>query len=837
MIQFIATLNRESKPYYNQKTTINSIKRTLFFLILFAIVPLPSYAKNITGKVVDKRSGETIVGATIFLVDQNKGTITDINGEFQLSKEGLIRVSFIGYKTVEVKVQNDPFLVQLEEDNETLESIEIVGRFSKKYNSEYTYSATKIAAKTTELPQSVSTVTKELMLDRQAFRLGDVVKNISGVSTVSFYNHYAIRGITQSSGDRENRYINGMRTSQIYFNQPLSSNIERVEVVKGPSSITFSNTDAGGTMNMVTKKPLMEERKQVSLNLGSFNTVRGALDFTGPINEDKTLLYRLNVGYENSLSFRDLMFKKAYLIAPTISYLPNDKTRINVELVYSHDQSRVDRGQPIFLNEGDEEIDLNSTSKSLSIGAPNDYYNVKDQLVNVSLSHSFSKHLTLNAAYQTHAWDEDLSEYRSTFSNAVSIDSTEVPDLLNMKMHQRKQKWYTDNISVFLNHTMYLGRAKLQNVIGTDYIKFKNTEGSGTQTAQGYLSSDGSTSIDTFDPNRPNNYSYMEYHGIKIPVPNVPYFNIANPSYEFLDMNEFYSEKEQYPTIAYQTQGFYFMNRTEFGRFILDLGVRREVYIDYENYNKDNEVETEQSAWLPKVGLTVKAHDNFNVYGGYSRSYQPQTAAVINNPKAGGPFDPLQSRMFEVGLKSSFFDDMLHANIALFDIEQKNILISAMDPSNTDLMRQRGKETSKGLELELMGNITPNLNVNVAYAYIDAKIEEDSNGLAGQRKENTPKNSLSIWTKYNFSQPKIDGFGIGFGLNYVGEKLPWYSRDFVIPAYCSIDAALYYQIKNLNLAINVNNLTDKGYWYGAINHTNLYPAPPRNGMFSVTYNF
>ncbi|WP_276967429.1 TonB-dependent receptor plug domain-containing protein [Chryseobacterium sp.] len=144
-----------------------------------------------------------------------------------------------------------------------VQTVEVIGRKSKDYTSDYSFAATKIAMKNKELPLTLNTVTKELITDRQAFQLGEVMKNVNGVSPSSYYNQYNIRGISQNE---EGQIINGMRTRQYYFLQPMTSNIERVEVFKGPASITMSSVDPGGTINMVTKKPLSNPRHEISLS-------------------------------------------------------------------------------------------------------------------------------------------------------------------------------------------------------------------------------------------------------------------------------------------------------------------------------------------------------------------------------------------------------------------------------------------------------------------------------------------------------------------------------------------------------------------------------------------
>ncbi len=223
--------------------------------------------------------------------------------------------------------------------------------------------------KNKDLPLSLNTVTKELITDRQAFQLGDVMKNVNGVSPSSYYNQYNIRGISQNE---EGQIINGMRTRQYYFLQPMTSNIERVEVFKGPASITMSSADPGGTINMVTKKPLSVSRHEISLSGGSYDTFRVAADLTGPLNKSKTLLYRFNGAYQNAQSFRDHVKNSGILFSPSVTFVPNEKTSVNVEMIFNDLYGNLDRGQPIFGAVAGK-TDLNSTPRTLNLGAPDDF--------------------------------------------------------------------------------------------------------------------------------------------------------------------------------------------------------------------------------------------------------------------------------------------------------------------------------------------------------------------------------------------------------------------------------------------------------------------------------
>lgn len=345
---------------------------------------------SVSGKITDN-NGVPIPGATISYSKVNsaekRGTTTQENGLFNFETNTIgnynVRVSYIGMKSLnleksfnELKKYSLGTLI-LEENLEVLQSIEIIGRARTDYNSNYSFSATKVAIKNKELPQAITSVTKELLADRQAYQLADAVKTVSNVTATGSYNHFNIRGITQAD---DGQIINGMRTRQYYFLQPITAHIERVEVIKGPSSVTFSSADPGGTINMVTKKPLMQERKEISITTGSYGTMRATADFTGPLNESKTLLYRFNAAFQEANSFRDLVKNNSFLITPSFSYIPDETTALNVEMIYSNGVGNLDRGQPIF-GKINGDFDLKSTPKSLNVGASNDYFKSKEVVI------------------------------------------------------------------------------------------------------------------------------------------------------------------------------------------------------------------------------------------------------------------------------------------------------------------------------------------------------------------------------------------------------------------------------------------------------------------------
>jgi iron complex outermembrane receptor protein len=732
--------------------------------------------------------------------------------------------------------------IEMKTGKNELQTVEIIGRASKKYNSDYSFSATKTASLNKDIPQAISTITKELIADKGAFYLADAVKMASGVIPASYYNQYTIRGISQNE---EGQIINGMRTRQYYFLQPLTNNIERVEVIKGPSSATFSSVDPGGSVNLVTKKPLAVDRKEVSLSAGSFSTFRGALDFTGPLNEAKTLLYRVNTAYQEAKSYRDLVGNKSFLFSPSFSYIPNEKTAINTELILSNMTGNLDRGQPIFGAVAGV-TSLNSSPISLNLGAPNDFFKSKDVVFMTSLAHKFTSKIGFNASYMKQSWTENLQEHRTTNAFAVDMNNKPVTSLAMMQFVQRQQYWNVDNLNTYFNFDVKTGKLNHKLLVGYDLSSWNKTKGGGQNAARGYLLKDG-TVTSSFAVANAANYQTITVDGVIMPKPNVNYFNLNNPSYTIRNVEDYtLNVRTALPAALTSTNAMYIQDQIQWEKFTLLVGLRKEWFEDITNYESNNELTVKKDALLPRIGLTYAINKTLNIYTTYLEGYQPQSNTVTLMPQtgslpAGSQFDPLESNLKEVGLKTTFLNNTMSFNAAVYEINQRNILMNANDPVQPDLLVTRGSERSRGFECDLAGYITPNWQINASYSYIDAIITNDANAaLIGERKQNTPKNSANLWTRYNFSsETALKDLGVGFGMQYQSNKIPWFTRDFMLPDFTIFDAALYYKPSksNMQVAVNAGNLFNKTYWLGAQNYLRLFPGAPRNATLTLTYKF
>lgn len=846
--------------FYSFLRSVIILRCSIIYTSLLSICTLGSlFAQTTVKGTIRTTSDESVIGAYVSLTqgESTNQTVSDNEGNFTLiiAKGGtdqnyILEIRALGFETLTKELRadelNTPLQIVLTYSQTELQTVEITGRVSKDYNSDYSFSATKIAIKNKELPQAISTITKELITDRQAFQLSDAVKVVSSVTASGFYNHHAIRGISQNEGGQ---IINGMRTRQFYFVQPLTSNIERVEVIKGPSSVTFSSVDPGGSINMVTKKPLKETAREINISTGSFNTIRGTLDFTGPMNESKTLLYRFNTAYQEAGSYRDLVENRSILISPSFSYIPNANTTLNAEIIYTDMLGYLDRGQAIFGAVAGK-TDLNSTPISRNLGATNDFFRSKELILAASLSQKLSSNTTFNLRYMKQTWEEDLMEHRTINAFATDTAGNEVPSLVQMRMIRRQQLWSTDNLNAYFSFNFDLGSTKHKALVGYDYQRWDKLKGAGQNQARGFILKDG-TATRRFDPAKAADYQTIEIDGKILPKPNVNYFNLNAPNNAIANPDDYViNSRFAIPPVLSTVNAIYYQHQLSVGKFKLLASLRYEWFDDITNYEEPSEKSFKNERFIPRIGLTYQLNDNINIYTTYLEGFQPQSnttdlmPSTFNffwNPNSAAQFDPLISDLIELGTKVELLSDRLLVNAAVYQINQKNILISANDPNNPDLLSQRGADRSRGFEIDITGQVTYNWQIYASYAYIDATIEaDDDQSLVSKRKENTPVNSGNLWTRYNFSDDSaLKNLGLGLGMTSQGSRIPWFTRDFEVPSFTTLDLALYYTPLNSNvqISINVNNVLDETYWIGAQTYTRLFPGAPRNFMASVKYNF
>jgi iron complex outermembrane receptor protein len=821
-----------------------------YILLLFTLLNVTAFAQTgvIKGQVING-SGQAVESINLILKGTGRGTVTTASGDFEFNAlpVGSYQVigTGVGFKRIEkhVSLKSDE-TVTLEltatEDAHELQTVEVTGRRETTYKNDLSFLASKTATPIKEVPQAISYITKEVMRDQGTFLMGDAVKNMSGVNQFTFYDDLTIRGFRMNGGSTT-QLVNGLRTFSGFWKQPPVNYLERVEVIKGAASALYGNTSPGGTINRVTKKPLTTPLKSLTFTTGSFNTLRTLADFTGPMNEKKTLLYRLNLGYVNAQGFRNLQFDKNIIVAPSVSFLPTDKTRINFDLVYNRSNSRLDRGQSV---KGD---DLYSSSIKTSLNAVNDYLNEETYLIITSLNHQFTPNTSFNVAYLRTGYSEDLLEHRSSNVNGIDSAGKAIENLVARQVFIRKTKSFMDNVSLFFNHNFNTGIVEHKLVAGYDYIQSMTPKGSGQQTANGYLLKAGGAAA--YNAKTPEKYVFYNYteNGIvrSIPKPNISHYDLTLQNNNMEDPSKYTFNviaNSATTPVFYKLHGLYLQEQLKINRLQILLGLRYDTYIDKKNYTTNNETDVTQHALLPRIGAVYTLNNHINVYGTYTKGYNPQDATVQSDPLSGGPFDPIRSSLSEAGLKTEWIDGRLTANVSVYQITQTNTLYSANAVDNPNLMQQIGEEKAKGVEFDMTGNILPNWNMILTYSYNDAKITDAGSKTTDQvlvnlQKPNAPKNQGSLWTKYTFVNNALSGFGVGLGGNFVAERNLSLNNTQTLPGYTILNGAIYYKIDKFQFQVNLNNLANKRYWVGGYDYLRLFPGAPRNFMATISYTF
>lgn len=819
-------------------------KLYLFFFFIsltFSVNAQHTQMGSVKG-IVKSSDGLAAEHINIALKGTTKGTISNGNGEFEIRNIApgnyTLIASFVGLLSVEQPVDvkaGESTLVPdmvLHENTSELNEVVITSIREGSYQTESSSLASKSPTPLKDIPQTVSYVTKELIQDQKAFRITDVVKNISGVNQESITGDLMIRGFATGS----NVMINGLRISK-GWTPTLISNLERVEVIKGANSALYGYADPGGTMNSVTKRPLDVAAQAFSVSVGSFNTIRAEGDFTGAVNESKNVLYRVNLAYQDAGSFRDLQASKDILIAPSLSFLPSDKTRVDVDLIYSSINGRVDRGQPL-LGGADGKGLLYSTPISLIATYSNSYNKEQGLSLLASLNHKFTDRVSFTTSFISYHYNRDYLEHR--VNNAYGRDGAgnEMPTLVEMRLQRGTQENANFNSMSYFNVALQTGRVKHTILAGYDFAQQTTPAGTWQIALAGaYRTADNTKALNSYNPAKASQY-LLDKNGN--PVPNMPHFDLANPNYTPQEITGYFTAVTPRDQTLYYTSGVYLQDQIKVGKLQVLLGLRKEFYSDFENYKKSDEKKVTQTALIPRVGLVYGITKNINLYSTYVEGFQPQTAGVIGDPDLyGGPFDPLTSNMIEFGAKSDWLSNRLTITTALYRIEQNNILVSALDANNPDLLTQRGQEVSKGFEVDINGKILPNLSVSANYAHNEATItKSDDPELVGKDKEYTPNNMGGIWLKYNVYNGLLSGAGVAMGGNYVAEQSTGQYGNITLPSYTVFNAALFYKIEKVKLSFNINNLTDKTYWMGrGRSSVTVNPGAPRNFMFSVGYTF
>lgn len=611
-----------------------------------------------------------------------------------------------------------------------------------------------------ELPRSVQVVPQEVLQDQAATRIRDGLRNVSGVVQDGGFggtsDQFAIRGFFSFDTFRD-----GFRDPSEIFE---TSNIERLEVLKGPASILFGNIEPGGVINIVTEQPLAFPFYEAALEVGSFGYVRPTIDLSGPITRNGALRYRLNAAYEYSDGFRDFdQNVERFFIAPVLALDLGEDTNLTLEFSYLNDERPFDRG---LLARGRDVLDV---PVRRFFGEPNDFRASEELSAGYRLNHQLSDDWEIRSRFRVTT--RDNVDFRA---EPVSFDEDTGILTRNFRSNDDLAEVYT--LQNEIQGQFATGSLNHRLVVGVDLSR--QTDG-GTQRR---LPAGLTPSINVFDP---------------------VYNQIPRPDFEDLTVvvrNNFNRT---------DALGVYVQDLIEItDNFNLLLGGRLD-FVEQESRNRRSSTTSGQdaSAFSPTIGLLYQPIEQLAIYANFARSFQPNSSTGAD----GSFLEPERGTQYEIGIRGELFEGNLIANLAAYTLTKTNL--ATTDPNNPDFSVPIAEQRSRGIELDIVGRILPGWNVIASYSHTDAEYTEEYFGLPpGSRVANVPKNAASLWTTYQIQSGSLQGLGFGIGLFYVGERAGGFSDTFDLPSYLRTDAAIFYERNNWRFAINVQNLFDENYF-------------------------
>ena len=803
-------------------------------LLLFSLCLLlssESFAQ--TGKLkgtVTDNTKEGIPGVTVHIKNTSFGTQTNESGAFEISNihDGnyVVTVSSIGFKTKELPVtiaQNEVDLnsIILYAGDEILREVVVEGERENKFSRSKTAYVSKLPLRDFENTQVYSTITNYLLKSQIVTNFDDALKNATGVENLwtstgrggDGAGYFSLRGFSVQP-----KLVNGLPGLTNGTINP--ANIERIEVLKGPSATLFGNavSSYGGLINVVTKKPYVGTGGELSFTTGSFGLNQITGDFNTALNKEKDLYFRLNTSYATERSFQDAGFRKSFFVAPSLSY------KVNNDLSFSFygEITQAEQTNPMFLflnrsapteSKNLRELNYNTklsfTSNDLTLHNPTQNYRVE---MDYKLSDTWqsqtllSKSATSTTGYYSYLFDYGVLG-NDTFSRFLN-----------------KQNEYTGTSDIQQNFIGDFGLGSLRNrvVIGLDYFSAISTSNGTGYAFYGNVTPEGGSSGDNPFTDEVETTAYpLSTAGVDAVLAGQPVSNSKSRS-------NIYS--------AYASD---VLNLTK--SLSVMLGLRLD-HFDNVGSVTTSEDDYNQTTLSPKFGILYQpAVDRVSVFANFQNGFTNVAPSLVGNPQDGPQtiktFRPEQANQIEFGIKTNIIKNTLNATISYYDIRVKDQVIT--DPASPFNKIQGGEIYSKGFEIELNANPIAGLNLRAGYSNNDSKTTKSDNTeiLDKRPLDAGSKHLYNAWANYEVPAGKLKGFGIGAGVNGASERyaINYASTgDFLLPAYTVANASLFYQAENYRIGLKLNNAFNEKYFKG---WSTIAPQMPRALLANITYNF
>lgn len=648
-----------------------------------------------------------------------------------------------------------------------------------------------------DLPQSVQVVNRQLLDEQKAYQYADSITYLAAVQRSytsiagAIGNEVAIRGFQL---DFSNNYL---RDGFKFYGLALSdtADIESVEVLKGPASALYGTAEAGGIVNIITKKPTETPYIAISMTGGSYQYLRPDFDISGPLNASRTLFYRLNGVYEDQQSFRRYAHSERYFIAPYLLWRPSSKTSLVVsgELINANRNS--DYGL-VLLGSRPASVPV-----STSYTEPWNNEDDRDRQIGYRLTHVLSPDWTLYNGFQL---SRTNARYLEVFTTGPDTDPAQLTRLSD----------------AFYFPTLYrYSQTNLTGVVRTGPVRHHLAAGfeAGWVDQQSEGPAGFAPDVNVLKPVVGSDFSLPD----AVAALANPYFSLT------------------YKTL-YQNQSGYVQDQLDLGRHWKAIGGFRFERFAQDSINQSNGTHQRQTDYpvSPRAGIVYQPIAWLSVYASYVRSFIPTAPGALS--AAAKQFTPERDRQWEAGVKVAPGNGRTSVTVALFDIQKNNIL--APDPTNQLFSVQNGQADSKGLEFEFRGSLANDWSVLTSYSYIQAQVTKSVVYPVGSALPNAPKHSGAVWSTYRIPRGVLKGVGISAGVVATGSRQDNYFNTALLPGYARLDVGSYYEFRlrekqSLRLSVNIQNALDRTYYLASNGQDQIRPGSPINTLAGVRWTW
>ena len=655
-------------------------------------------------------------------------------------------------------------------------------------------SATKTDTPLIETPQAISVITRDQMEAQGVQTLRQVTAYTAGAVS----NYFDSRQDTfKARGGDVTQYLDGMVRFIGYWNdtRPDPYTLERVEFLRGPSSVLYGQGSVGGVLNLTSKRPQAETQREVQVQLGSNARKQIAADMTGKLTQDGEWLYRMVAVGRDSDTQVDHVRDDRVVIAPTVTWKPSAATSLTLQLTHQKDKSGSLIGffpwQGTQLPNRYGQIPTNTF-----ISEPGwDRYNSESTSWGYLFSHQIDSTWTVRQNLRRSVSDVD---YRTLYTSFTANAAQGRP---------ARPVFNADNRTVLRDASWTLGNARM--LLVDTQVEGKLRWGEAEHTVLGGL-----------DVQR-NHWGQQSWRAVApaIDVYNPVYGNFTAPSASAL---------ARVPSVEQRQLGFYAQDQIKWGRWTATLGLR------HDNAKSDTEgrpaAAADDKAWSKRAGVTYQMDGGWAPYVGYSESFQPLGGANFY----GVPFKPQRGEQWEAGVKWQPPGQGISAFAAVYQLREKNR--KTTDPTNPLNSLQIGEVKVKGFEAEVQASLARQWDFTMGYAFTDAKISRSNAGDQGTPVASVPRHTASAWLSHRFASEGRGGWTVGAGVRYTGSQ--WSGTSAIsTPAATLADAMVAYDAGDWRVAFNVVNLADKVHITQCLARGDCFYGQARTYTLTSTYRF